>query len=75
MATLSRKIQVELTMRQLLEDQGLPEPDGVEYGFGCIRLFFDEPRICLVIDIDDPENGYGEGSAEIEEASAEAELN
>jgi hypothetical protein len=75
MATLAKKIQVEHTMRQLLEDNGIPEPDSVEYGYGCIRLFFNEPKVCLVIDIDDPENGYDEGSAEIEEASADAELN
>jgi hypothetical protein len=75
MATLAKKIQVEQTMRQLLEDNGMPEPDSVEYGYGCIRLFFNEPKVCLVMDIDDPENGYGEGSAEIEEASADAELN
>jgi hypothetical protein len=75
MATLRRKIRAELAMRRLLEDNGLPAPDGVEYGFGCIRLFFDEPKVCLVIDIDDPADGEGEGSAEIEEASADAELN
>jgi hypothetical protein len=75
MATLAKKIQVEHTMRQLLEDNGVPEPDSVEYGYGCVRLFFNEPKVCLVIDIDDPENGYVEGSAEIEEASADAELN
>jgi hypothetical protein len=75
MATLARKIRAEHMMRQLLEDNGLPEPDAVEYGYGCIRLFFEEPKLCVVIDIDDPEPGHDEASAEIEEASADAELN
>lgn len=75
MATLRRKIEMEAVMRQLLEDNDMPEPDAVEYGYGCIRLFFEEPKVCVVIDIDDPKNGYGDGSAEIEEASANAELN
>jgi hypothetical protein len=54
MATLKQKIRAEATMRELLRDNGLPEPDGVEYGHGCIRLFFEEPKIALVVDIDDP---------------------
>lgn len=41
-------------MRELLRENGLPEPDGVEYGHGCIRLFFEEPKVALVVDIDDP---------------------
>jgi hypothetical protein len=54
MATLEQKIRAEATMRELLREHGMPEPDGVEYGHGCIRLFFDEPKVALVIDIDDP---------------------
>jgi hypothetical protein len=55
MATLKQKIQAETTMRELLRENGLPEPDGVEYGYGCIRLFFDDPKVALVVDIDNPE--------------------
>jgi hypothetical protein len=75
MATIARKIQVEQMMRQLLEDNGIPEPDSVEYGYGCIRLFFNESKVCMVIDIDDPEKGSAEGIAEIEQASEGAEFN
>lgn len=75
MATLAKKIQVERMARRLLEENGLPEPDAVEYGYGCIRLFFNGPKVCLIVDIDDPDDGYGEGSVEIEQASAMAELN
>lgn len=56
MATLDQKIQAEIRMRELLEAGGLPQPDHVEYGFTCIRLFFEETKTVVVIDIDQPED-------------------
>ena len=44
-------------MRDLLEQGGLPQPDHVEYGFTCIRLFFEETMTVVVIDIDEPDDG------------------
>jgi hypothetical protein len=55
MATLAQKIEAEKRMRDLLEESGLPQPDYVEYGFTCIRLFFNDTKHIVVIDIDDPE--------------------
>jgi hypothetical protein len=55
MATLAQKIEAETRMRELLESGGLPQPDYVEYGFTCIRLFFNETKVVVVIDIDNPE--------------------
>lgn len=43
-------------MRELLEDNGLPQPDLVEYGFGCIRLFFNDVKHVVVVDIDEPQD-------------------
>jgi hypothetical protein len=57
MATLAQKIEAELRMRQLLKENDLPEPDDVEYGFTCIRLFFNDTKTVVVIDIDQPEDG------------------
>jgi hypothetical protein len=54
MATLRQKIKAEKRMRDLLEESGLPQPDHVEYGFTCIRLFFMETKTVVVIDIDEP---------------------
>jgi hypothetical protein len=54
MATLSQKIECEADARKVLTEAGLPEPDEVEYGYGCIRLFFHDTKTVLVIDIDDP---------------------
>jgi hypothetical protein len=56
MATLAQKIETEMRMRKLLEDSGTPQPDHVEYGYGCIRFFYEASKTVVVIDIDD----YGE---------------
>ena len=55
MALLAQKIAAEQRMRNLLEEGGMPQPDFVEYGFTCIRLFFNDPKLVVVIDIDEPE--------------------
>lgn len=54
MATLAEKIDCEQQTRDLLEENGLPQPDAVQYGYACIRLIFHEPKLVLVIDIDEP---------------------
>ncbi|HTU85944.1 MAG TPA: hypothetical protein VMF57_10245 [Solirubrobacteraceae bacterium] len=56
MATLAQKIQTEQRMRELLEENGLPQPDHVEYGFTCIRLFFMDTKTVVVVDIDEPDH-------------------
>jgi hypothetical protein len=53
MATLAQKIEAEKRMRDLLEENGLPQPDHVEYGFTCIRLFFERTKHVIIIDIDE----------------------
>jgi len=54
MATLAQKIEMERRMRELLEANDIPQPDFVEYGFTCIRLFYEERKVVVVIDIDKP---------------------
>jgi hypothetical protein len=56
MATLAQKIEAEKRMRDLLEENGLPQPDYVEYGFTCIRLFFNDTKHVVIVDIDPPED-------------------
>ncbi|HEV3388252.1 MAG TPA: hypothetical protein VG057_04525 [Solirubrobacteraceae bacterium] len=53
MATLAQKIEAEKRMRDLLEENGLPQPDHVEYGYTCIRLFFERTKHVIIIDIDE----------------------
>ncbi|MGI8713370.1 MAG: hypothetical protein ACR2NR_09340 [Solirubrobacteraceae bacterium] len=63
MATLRQKIEAEDQMRALLRSEGMPEPDAVEYGHTCIRLFFEQPKTCVVIDIDeDPRDDDSDGN-------------
>ena len=59
MATLAQKIEAETRMRELLDDNGLPQPDHVEYGYTCIRLFFHATKQVVVIDIDEPDDEEG----------------
>jgi hypothetical protein len=54
MATLRQKIAAERRVRALLVEHGMPEPDEVEYGFTCIRLYWRETKVVLVVDIDPP---------------------
>lgn len=58
MATLEQKVAAENKARELLESEGLPEPSRIEYGHTCIRLFWEESQLCLVIDIDEPPEGF-----------------
>ena len=53
MATLDMKIRAEVRMRELLDQEGLPAPDIVEYGNGCVRLYFKDTRTVIVVDIDE----------------------
>ena len=55
MATLAQKIEAEKRMREFLDEHGLPQPDFVEYGFTCIRLFYNSSKTVVVLDIDAPE--------------------
>ena len=64
MATLAQKIQAEQRMRDLLAEYGLPQPDYVEYGFTCIRLFFNDTKHVVIIDIDEPEDTEAEVDAD-----------
>jgi hypothetical protein len=55
MATLKQKLAAERKVREMIELEGVPMPDRIEYGFTCIRLFWDGPRVALVVDIDEPD--------------------
>ena len=54
MITLQQKIAAEVRMRELLDREGLPEPDEIEYGHACIRLIWHEQKLAVVIDLEDP---------------------
>ncbi|MGI8428918.1 MAG: hypothetical protein ACR2OB_06345 [Solirubrobacteraceae bacterium] len=53
MATIKQKIAAERRLRELLEQDGFAQPDEVEYGYTCIRLFWNEAKAVVVVDIDE----------------------
>jgi hypothetical protein len=52
MAAIEQLQQAERRMLELLEAAGLPEPDDVEYGNECIRLFWQKSKVVIVVDVD-----------------------
>jgi hypothetical protein len=58
MATFKQKLAAERRIRELIETEGLPTPNRIEYGHTCIRLFWDASKVVLVIDIDEPPPGF-----------------
>jgi hypothetical protein len=53
MAPIDQKQLAERRMLQLLEDSGLPLPDEVQYGEGCVRLLWHDRKVAVVVDLDD----------------------
>ena len=53
MAALRDKIAAERMVRQLLEREGIPAPNQIEYGHTCIRLIWAAQKVALVVDIDE----------------------
>ncbi len=74
MATLNQKIDAERRIRELIESEGMPEPSRIEYGHTCIRLFWEESKVVLVIDIDEPPPGFELVGEQLEDVAEIAEL-
>jgi len=53
MATLERKREAERAMLELIENGGLPQPDWIEYGERCIRVFWNESKLVVIVDLDE----------------------
>lgn len=73
MATLAQKIQCEQNAREMLRSQDLPQPDRVEYGYTCIRLLWEKSKVVLVVDIDEPPEGFEPGSLYLDDVDADDE--
>jgi hypothetical protein len=73
MASLAKKIDAERRVRDLLEESRLPQPTFVEYGYGCIRLFWEDPKTVVIVDIDEPaEEGLALYLKDLEQGGEEA---
>jgi len=44
----------ESRLRRLLTDSELPQPDDVEYTDGSVIFLWQEPKVAVFIDLDDP---------------------
>jgi hypothetical protein len=60
--TLAHKIEVEHRLRELLRSEGMPQPDEVEYGYACVRFIFYEPKLCVVVDLDESDGDLDAGA-------------
>jgi hypothetical protein len=50
--TSEEKLEAEHRLREFLKTYDLPQPDEVDYGFQCVRFYYEEPKLCLVLDLD-----------------------
>jgi hypothetical protein len=55
MASLARKREARRWTLEWLERNDLPEPDEVEYCHTCIRLLWHQPKLVLIVDLDEEE--------------------
>jgi hypothetical protein len=49
----------ERDMRELLQQNGLPQPDEVEYRERSILMLWHETKLAVVIDLDEPPSAEG----------------
>ena len=55
--TSEEKLEAEHRFREFLREYDLPQPDEVEYGFTCLRFYYNEPKACVVFDLEgDPDD-------------------
>jgi len=40
-------------MLEMIENGGLPQPDWIEYGETCIRVFWNESKVVVIVDLDE----------------------
>lgn len=52
MAPIDDKQQVERRTRRMLEDNGLPPPDMVEYGDAEVRFLWLDRKVALIVELD-----------------------
>jgi hypothetical protein len=54
MATMEELVRAEHSLRSLLEENDLPQPDTVEYGHGTVWVRWNDRRLVVAIDVDEP---------------------
>jgi hypothetical protein len=49
-----RHRQAEADFRRLIESNDLPEPDAVDYTRGSVYFLWNEPKLAVAVELDDP---------------------
>jgi hypothetical protein len=49
-----RHVQAESQFRRLIESNDLPQPDDVEYTHDSVYFRWDEQKLVVAVDLDDP---------------------
>jgi hypothetical protein len=49
-----RHRQAEADFRRMIASNDLPEPDEVEYTYGSVYFRYDEQKLVVAVDLDDP---------------------
>jgi hypothetical protein len=73
MASTAKKLKAERRMRELLAEENLPQPDEVEYGLSCVRLFWHGTKVVVVVDVDE-DGEIGRSRRVDEDGGRDAEL-
>ena len=59
-----RHLEAEVRFRAMLADAEIDPPDAVEYGYTCVRFFWNGPKVVAVVDLEDAESPVVDGFAE-----------
>jgi hypothetical protein len=62
-ATLKQKLEAERQFREFLTEHGLPQPDAVDYGYWCIRFYYNDSKTCVIFDLDPEATDEGPGTS------------
>jgi hypothetical protein len=54
MATIEELHECHRSVLALLEEHEVQPPDEIEYGQTCIRVFWHQPKLVLIVSVDDP---------------------
>lgn len=50
----AQHLEAEDRFRALLREAGLPQPDAVDYEPGSVLFLWQEPKVAVYVDLDDP---------------------
>jgi hypothetical protein len=61
MATMRELLEADHAFRAMLDDNNVPQPDIVEYGHGTIWARWNDRKLVVAIDVDEPPPAASDG--------------